>query len=80
MKLGSCRTRKQSGIGYVEGERKGLRMLWGVFSLGFVYSDMMVIVLVVQYGQTEAGGTMELLKELPADVLFQLMQSVLHQQ
>jgi hypothetical protein len=55
-------------------------MLWGVFSVGFVYSDMMVIVLVVQYGQTEAGGTMELLKELPADVLFQLMQSVLHQQ
>jgi hypothetical protein len=32
-------------------------MLWGVFSLGFVYSDMIVIVLVVQYGQTEAGGT-----------------------
>jgi hypothetical protein len=55
-------------------------MLWGVFSVGFVYSDMMVIVLVVQYGQTEAGGTMELLKELPADVWLELMQSVLDQQ
>jgi hypothetical protein len=79
MKLGSCRTRKQSGIGYVEGERKGLRMLWGVFSVGFVYSDMM-IVLVVQCGQTEARGTIKLLKELPADVYAELMDSVLDQQ
>ncbi len=55
-------------------------MLWGVFSVGFVYSDMMVIVLVVQYGQTEAGGTIKLLKELPADVWLELMQSVVDQQ
>ena len=55
-------------------------MFYGLFSSGFVYSDMMVIVLVVQYGQTEAGGTMELLKELPADVWLELMQSVLDQQ
>jgi hypothetical protein len=55
-------------------------MLWGVFSLGFVYSDMIVIVLVVQYGQTEAGGTIKLLKELPADVCVELMHSVLDQQ
>ena len=54
-------------------------MLWGVFSVGFVYSDMM-IVLVVQCGQTEARGTIKLLKELPADVCAELMDSVLDQQ
>ena len=52
-------------------------MLWGVFSVGFVYSDMMVIVLVVQYGQTEAGETMQLLHLLPTNVNVELMQGLL---
>jgi hypothetical protein len=42
--------------------------------------NMMVIVLVVQYGQTETGGTIKLLKELPVDVCVELMHSVLDQQ
>jgi hypothetical protein len=42
--------------------------------------NMMVIVLVVQHGQTETGGTIKLLKELPVDVCVELMHSVLDQQ
>ena len=56
-------------------------MLWGLFSLGFVYSDMMILCwLVVQCGQTEAGGTMTMLKELSTDVWLELVQSLLVQQ
>ena len=56
-------------------------MLGGLFPLGFVYSDMMILCwLVVQCGQTEAGGTMTMLKELPADVWLELVQSLLVQQ
>jgi hypothetical protein len=39
-----------------------------MFCLGVAYSKMMMIVLVVHCGQTEARETMQLLKELPADV------------
>jgi hypothetical protein len=70
---------KHSGIYNLEGERKGLRILWGLFPLGFAYSDMMIM-LVVECGQTEARETMKLLKELPTDVWLELMQSVVDQQ
>ncbi len=36
--------------------------------------------LVVQCGQTEAGETIKLLKELPVDVCVELVQSLLVQQ
>jgi hypothetical protein len=51
-----------------------------MFCLGVAYSKMMMIVLVVHCGQTEARETMQLLKELPADVWLKLMQSVVDQQ
>ena len=52
-------------------------LVCAVFCLGFSCSDM-----VMECGQTEALETMELLKELPADVYHELllafMKSLLH--
>jgi hypothetical protein len=38
------------------GERKRLRMLWGVFSLGFVYSDMMILCWLCNVGRRRQAG------------------------
>jgi hypothetical protein len=47
-------------------------LVCAVFCLGFSCSDM-----VMECGQTEARETIELLKELPADVYHELLEAFL---
>ena len=66
--------KKLAGMCYFEGHGGYGKDFGGVakFCLGFSCSDM-----VMECGQTEARETIELLKELPADVYHELLEAFL---